>query len=279
MSILITANELATELDSPRPPVVLDVRWRLDRPDGRGEYRAGHIPGAVYVDLESDLAAHGAPSDGRHPLPPIEQLQAAARRWGIRSGDTVVVYDDLSNMSSARAWWLLTAAGIADVRLLDGSLRAWKESGRPLDHDDVVPKPGDVPLQYGRLPTIDVDAAAAFPSNGTLLDARADERYRGESEPIDPRAGHIPGALSAPTTANIDEQGRFLAPEELRERFRAWGVPEGGDVAVYCGSGVTAAHEIAALTIAGYASSLYPGSWSQWSNLPERPVAVGANPE
>lgn len=278
MSILITADELATELSSPRPPVVLDVRWRLDRPDGRGEYLAGHIPGAVYVDLDRELAAHGVPADGRHPLPSIDRLQAAARRWGIRPGDAVVVYDDLNNMSSARAWWLLAASGIADVRLLDGSLQAWRESGNSLDHDDVAPEPGNVVLHYGHLPMIDIDNVATFPSRGTLLDARDRERYSGESEPIDPRAGHIPGALSAPTTANVDERGRFLAPEELRERFRALGVPEAGDVAVYCGSGVTAAHEVAALTVAGYASTLYPGSWSQWSNHPERPVATGAEP-
>jgi len=276
--ILITADELAAALGSKRPPVVLDVRWRLDRPDGRPDYLEGHIPGAVYVDLDHELAEHGEPGDGRHPLPSIERLQAAARRWGIDDGDTVVVYDDLKNLSSARAWWLLGWAGIADVRLLDGSLRAWTASGRELETGHVVPEPGDIVLTPGHRPTIDIDGAAAFPEHGALLDARTGDRYRGENEPIDPRAGHIPGALSAPTPGNVDEAGRFLPPEALRERFRAIGVPDEGEVAAYCGSGVTASHEVAALAIAGYQAALYPGSWSQWSNHAERPAALGAEP-
>ncbi len=278
MTILITADELADELTSTSPPVVLDVRWRLDRPDGRSDYLAGHIPGAVFVDLDQELAEHGAPTDGRHPLPSIENLQRAARGWGLHGGDQVVVYDDLNSLSAARAWWLLTAAGASGVRILDGSLGAWTRSGRPLDRAVVVPPAGDITLAYGHLPTIDIDGAAAFPSHGTLLDARGGDRYRGETEPVDPRAGHIPGALSAPTAENVDKHGRFLAPEALRARFHALGVPDSGDLAVYCGSGVTASHEIAALTIAGFPAALYPGSWSQWSNHPERKVAVGADP-
>jgi len=278
-SILITPDELAEALSSERPPVVLDVRWRLDRPDGRPDYLGAHIPGAVYVDLDHELAEHGDdPRDGRHPLPSIAALQGSARRWGVDDGDTVVVYDDLKNLSSARAWWLLRYAGIADVRILDGSLRGWTSAGHPVQSGEVTPEPGTVTLRYGNLPVIDIDGAAGFPEHGALLDARAGERYRGETEPIDPRAGHIPGALNAPTTENVDDAGRFLPPEELRERFRAIGVPDDGAVAAYCGSGVTAAHEVAALTIAGYAAALYPGSWSQWSNHPERPAAVGAEP-
>lgn len=276
MGILITADELAEALDSQHPPVVLDVRWRLDRPDGRPDYLAGHIPGAVYVDLDRELAAHGAPTDGRHPLPSVEQLQESARRWGIDDGDSVVVYDDLKSMSAARAWWLLTYAGIADVRMLDGALRAWTTSGRALDTGEVTPEPGTVTLSFGHLPTVDLDGAATLPSRGVLLDARAGERYRGDTEPIDPRAGHIPGAVSAPTAENVDAEGRFLPPDALRDRFASLGVE--GEVGVYCGSGVTAAHEAAALVIAGFRPALYPGSWSQWSNHPERPVATGAQP-
>lgn len=263
-------------LRSRRPTRVLDVRWRLDRPDGRPEYLAGHIPGAVYVDLGAELAGHGAPEDGRHPLPAVADLQAAARRWGIRTGDTVVVYDDLKNLSSARAWWLLRYAGIADVRVLDGSLRAWTDAGHPLETGDVTVDPGNVQLEYGWLPLLDIDDAADLPRVGVLLDARAGERFRGESEPVDSRAGHIPGAVSAPTTENVDEHGRFLPASALRERFTALGATDAAPVGAYCGSGVTASHEALALTIAGFAPAVYPGSWSQWSNHPERPIATGA---
>jgi len=276
-SPLISVDELAAIL--PEPAVrVLDVRWRLDRPDGRPEYLAGHIPGAVYVDLDTELAEHGAPTDGRHPLPSVANLQLAARRWGIDDGDTVVVYDDLKNLSSARAWWLLRYAGVGDVRVLDGSLRAWTASGRAVEQGDVVPLPGSITLAYGHLPVLGIDEAAALPQSGILLDARAGERYRGDVEPIDPRAGHIPGALSAPTTENVGEDGRFLEPAVLAARFAGLGVTGDASVGVYCGSGVTAAHDALALTIAGFEPALYPGSWSQWSNLADRPVAVGPNP-
>jgi thiosulfate/3-mercaptopyruvate sulfurtransferase len=255
--------------------VVLDVRWRLDRPDGTNEFLAGHIPGATYVDLDNELAEHGEPTDGRHPIPSVARLQESARRWGISEGDTVVVYDDLKNLSAARAWWLLRYAGVNDVRLLDGSLRAWTQSGRALETGTTEPRHGNVVLSYGHLRTVEIDEVWA---SGTLLDARAGERYRGEIEPIDPRAGHIPGAVSAPTTENVDSDGLFLGAEALRARFETLGVSAGKDIAVYCGSGVTAAHEIFALTLAGFEPALYPGSFSQWSNHPDRPVVVGAEP-
>jgi thiosulfate/3-mercaptopyruvate sulfurtransferase len=292
-NILITAPELAEALDAGTldgaPVRVLDVRWRLDRPDGRPAFAEGHIPGAVYVDLENELAAHvpagQAPVDGRHPLPLIEALQAAARGWGVDDGDAIVVYDDLKNMSSARAWWLLRWAGIADVRLLDGALDAWTAAGLPLEvEEDASDRGGrrngggDVTLSPGHLPTIDIDQAARWPLSGVLLDARAPERYRGDVEPIDPRAGHIPGALSTPTSATVGADGRFLAPEALRERFTAAGVTDGTPVATYCGSGVTAAHAAVALTLAGFEPTLYPGSWSEWSNHPDRPAATGEAP-
>ncbi|NQX17636.1 sulfurtransferase [Rathayibacter sp. VKM Ac-2857] len=273
--VLVTPDELEAALASPEPPLVLDVRWRLDRPDGRPAYLEGHVPGAGYVDLDHELAAHGAPEDGRHPLPPIEVLQESARRWGLRQGQAVVVYDDLKNLSSARAWWLLRAAGVADVRLLDGSLRAWTGSGRALEAGPVEPVGGDVELAYGALPVLDIDEAAALPSTGVLLDARAPERYRGDVEPIDPRAGHIPGALNAPATGNVDADGRFLDAAVLRARFEELGVRPDAPVGVYCGSGVTAAVDAVALTLAGFAPALYPGSWSQWSNTAGRPVATG----
>ena len=281
--ILIDAAELAgTAVGEVLPGGghlrILDVRWRLDRPDGRPDYLAGHIPGAVYVDLDVQLARHGEPEDGRHPLPPVDQLQRDAREWGIDAGDTVVVYDDLKNLSAARAWWLLRYAGVDDVRMLDGALSAWTGAGLPLETGEApVPAPGSVTLRYGALRALTIDEAAAFPEDGVLLDARAGERFRGEVEPIDPRAGHIPGARSAPTTENVDADGRFLSPERLRARFAALGVTAGTPVASYCGSGVTAAHEAAALALAGFDAALFPGSWSQWANHPERPVAVGGD--
>ena len=303
-NILITAPELAEALEAGAldgaPVRVLDVRWRLDRPDGRPAFAAGHIPGAVYVDLENELAAHvpagQAPVDGRHPLPSIEALQASARAWGVDDGDAIVVYDDLKNMSSARAWWLLRWAGVADVRLLDGALDAWTAAGLPLepglggdvDVDTDAARQGTsrreparrgaVTLSPGHLAAIDIDEAARWPASGTLLDARAAERYRGDVEPVDPRAGHIPGAVSTPTANNVDAEGRFLSPDALRERFAAAGIAEGMPVATYCGSGVTAAHNAVALTLAGFDPALYPGSWSEWSNRPDRPAATGDAP-
>jgi thiosulfate/3-mercaptopyruvate sulfurtransferase len=279
---LITAGELA-DLLAERGDIrglgdirVLDVRWRLGGPPGRPEYRAGHIPSAVYVDLDEELAGHGAPTEGRHPLPDIDALQAAARGWGLNDGDTVVVYDDLGNLSSARAWWLLRHAGVREVLLLDGALAAWRAAGRPLATGDEPVAPGTVTVAYGNLATLDTDATAAFPRTGVLLDARAGERYRGETEPVDPRAGHIPGAISAPAADNLAGDGRFLPAAALRARFEALGVTDAVPVGVYCGSGVTAAHEAAALAIAGFSPALYPGSWSQWSNLPGRKVETGA---
>jgi thiosulfate/3-mercaptopyruvate sulfurtransferase len=286
MRTLISAADLAALLVEGPAPRILDVRWKLGGPPGRAEYRRGHLPGAVYVDLDTELAGHGAPTDGRHPLPAPADLQAAARRWGLGDGDAVVVYDDLGNLSAARAWWLLRNAGVREVWLLDGGLAAWRAEGLPVVAGEEPVPTGSVNLTVGALPTLDTDAAAALARNGVLLDARAAERYRGDVEPIDPRAGHIPGAVSAPTGGNLDADGRFLPAAELRARFEALGVRAGApagepddepavDVGVYCGSGVTAAHEAVALTLAGFTPALYPGSWSQWANLPDRPVATG----
>ncbi|RXZ67792.1 sulfurtransferase [Agromyces albus] len=276
MPILISADELAARLSSGERTVVLDVRWTLAQPDGSEAFRAGHVPGAVYVDLDRELADHDVQGAGRHPLPGEAGLTAAMRRWGLRDGDTVVVTDDLGNQSAARAWWLLKHAGVADVRMLDGALAGWRAAGHPLETGETTPESGDATAHFGSMPVVDIDGAAGIPAEGVLLDSRAAERYRGEVEPIDPRAGHIPGAVSAPTAANLDADGRFRTPEELRERFAALGVHGDAPVAAYCGSGVTAAHQVAALAIAGIDAALFPGSWSQWSNDWARPVATGA---
>ncbi|MEV8212466.1 sulfurtransferase [Leifsonia sp. NPDC077715] len=254
---------------------VLDVRWKLGGPPGDEEYAAGHIPGAVYVDLDTELAGHGAPTDGRHPLPEESAFQEAARRWGLNDGDSVVVYDDVSGTSAARAWWLLRHAGVRDVRLLDGGLAAWRAAGFAVETGPVLTAPGHITVRFGELPTVDADGAAALAADGILLDARAAERYRGEVEPVDPRPGHIPGAASAPTTDNLGADGRMLPPDELATRFAALGVTADAPVGVYCGSGVTAAHEALALVVAGFPMpSLYAGSYSAWSNDPARPVAL-----
>jgi thiosulfate/3-mercaptopyruvate sulfurtransferase len=271
--VLVTTGELLAADDRP---VLLDVRWALGDPHGRERYLTGHLPGAVFVDLESELADPPQPALGRHPMPSLQRLQAAARRWGISVGSPVVAYDDTGGLAAARGWWLLRWGGLTDLRLLDGGLAAWVRAGGGLEPGDVVPEPGDVVLTGGALPVLAADDAAALPGRGgVLLDARAGERFRGEVEPVDPRAGHVPGATSAPTTANLAADGTFLPAAELADRFAALGVEPGGHVGVYCGSGVTAAHEVAALAVAGIDAALWPGSWSQWSADPARPVATG----
>ena len=270
--VLVTADDLAGALADEAPPVLLDVRWALGRADGHERFLAGHLPGAVYVDLDTELAAPPSPGQGRHPLPQVADLEAAARRWGVHEGCAVVVYDDVAGTSAARAWWLLRWAGLASVRLLDGGLDAWTAAGLSLEAGEVTAEPGDVVLRPGSLPTVTADEAAAWPGAGTLLDARAAERYAGLVEPVDSRAGHIPGAVSAPTWGNVDARGRFLPDDALRARFS----DVSGRVAVYCGSGVTAAHEVAALAVVGVAAALYVGSWSAWSSDPARPVVTGA---
>jgi len=282
MNALISASDLAGELTGERPPVLLDVRWQLSTAtangepfDGRTEYLAGHIPGAVFVDLDRELAS--APGErGRHPLPDLGVFGAAMRRAGVSAGRPVVVYDGGLGWGAARAWWLLRWTGHPDVRVLDGGLPAWEG---PLETSEPSPPEGDfqpVPAASGLL---DADGAAALARSGVLLDARAGERYRGEVEPIDRVGGHIPGAVSAPTTENVGPDGRFRPAEELAARFKELGVAADTPVGVYCGSGVSGAHEVLALAVAGIPAALYVGSWSEWSSDPSRPVATGPDPQ
>ncbi|OAN42734.1 sulfurtransferase [Microbacterium sp. H83] len=277
MSNFVSASELNDLLASPTPVRVIDVRWRLDRPDGRSDYLEGHIPGAVYVPLDTELATHGRPSDGRHPLPSTQTLQEAARRWGVHDGDVVVAYDDAKGLGASRAWWLLRQGGV-DVRVLDGGIRAWTAAGLPVATDDVRPDEGDVVLEEIGADAITIDEAAAFPDAGVLLDVRAPERYRGDHEPLDPIAGHIPGAVNLPMAAHLDPEGRILDMHTLQAGFAAVGVTAGTPVAAYCGSGITAAHTALVLDEAGITAKVFPGSWSQWSNTPGRPVARGEQP-
>lgn len=278
MGTLMDVSALNARMASGQRTVLLDVRWALGDPDGRAHYLREHIPGAVYVDLPTELAEPAEPARGRHPLPPAEKLQEAARRWGVCEDDVVVAYDDAGSTSAARLWWMLRNAGFGTVYLLDGGLPAWRRAGLPLRGGPEQAAPGDVTLTGGGMPVIDAAEAAEWAARGVLLDARAGERYRGEIEPVDPRAGHIPGAVSAPTTGNLDDGGRFLPAAELRLRFARLGVDAATPTAVYCGSGVTAAHEIAALEIAGISAALFPGSFSEWSNDASRPVATGPEP-
>lgn len=272
---LVDLATLRAELAGPRPPVLLDVRWRQVGRSVRDEYLTGHLPGAVWADLDADLAAPPGVG-GRHPLPAPADAEAVFRRLGVRDGSPVVVYDDVEGSIAARAWWMLRWLGHADVRLLDGGLRAWESAGLPLEQGDVVPAPGDLTARPGGMPVLDADDARALAREGVLLDVRAAERFRGEVEPLDPVAGHIPGARSLPTRDNAGPDGRFLDAAALRQRFAAAGVADGVAVAAYCGSGVTAAHTVLALEVAGFPGTpLYAGSWSDWITDPDRPVATG----
>ncbi|MET9696960.1 sulfurtransferase [Streptomyces sp. NPDC006529] len=280
-SAIVSASELMAELAGDRPPVLLDVRWQLGGPDLRSAYEAGHLPGAVYVDLDHELA--GPPgSGGRHPLPDPEAFGAVMRRAGVSAGSPVVAYDGGQGWAAARAWWLLRWTGHGDVRVLDGGLAAWTGAGGAVTAAASAPAEGDFkpnPGSEGGVGLLDADAAAVLAGTGVLLDARAGERYRGEVEPIDPVGGHIPGALSAPTSENVGPDGRFLPADALRARFAGLGAAdEGAAVGVYCGSGVSGAHEVLALEVAGIRAALYAGSWSHWSADPTRPVATGPSP-
>jgi thiosulfate/3-mercaptopyruvate sulfurtransferase len=279
-TLLVGTGELAAELAQDPPPVLLDVRWRLAGPPGIDSYRQGHLPGAVFADLDRDLAAPPGPA-GRHPLPGPAAFQAAMRAAGVSRGRPVVVYDEGDAMSAARGWWTLRYFGQRAVRVLDGGYRAWAGAGLPVTLAGPAPVPGDFTADPGQMPVLDAAGAQAAARTGRLLDARAGERYRGETEPVDPVAGHIPGAVSAPTAGNVNPDGTFKDPAELAARFAALGVVQGATlgapVAAYCGSGVTAAHEVLALALAGIPAALYVGSWSNWITDPARPVATGVS--
>jgi len=311
--LLISARALAGELGGERAPVLLDARWRLAGPPGIDSYQQGHLPGAVFADLDRDLAGPPGPPGpgGRHPLPDPAALQAVMRAAGVSRGRPVVVYDDGDGMAAARGWWTLRYFGHADVRVLDGGYRAWTEAGLPVTTDMTVPAPGDFTAEPGHMPVLDAAGAQATARDGLLLDARAGERYRGETEPVDPVAGHIPGAVSAPTAGNANPDGTFRDPADLAARFTALGAaprtstpaadpagtpaadpagtpaaapagalgtgtPPAVPVGAYCGSCVTAAHEVLALALAGIPAALYVGSWSDWITDPTRPIATGA---
>lgn len=265
-SPLISPDELARDLHLYR---VFDLRWSLTDPEhGIEAYSAGHIPGAVFVDLDRDLAAREG--DGRHPLPAIEELVRTLGRLGIERDSAVVVYDDMGGAVAARMWWMLHSIGHqGPVRVLDGGLRSWTEAGHPLESGGVEPIPTVYPDVDGYRGVVRHDQLGGR----VLADVRAAERYRGEVEPIDPKAGHIPGAINHPFAGNLDE-GRLRAPDDLAERYRDFP----GDGVVYCGSGVNACHGALALVVAGKPMpDVYIGSFSDWSRR-DLPVATGPNP-
>jgi len=267
-SPLISTDELRSRLGEV---TVLDIRYRMGGPPGLPEYAAGHVPGAAYVDMDTALAAPPGAA-GRHPLPDPVVFGAAMRRAGVRADRPVVAYDDWAGHAAGRCWWLLRHHGHADVRVLDGGWAAWRAEGGDVETGEATVEEGDFQPGPGAMPVVEADGVLGVP---VLVDARAAERYRGEVEPIDPVAGHVPGAVNVPTSTNLGVDGRFRSPEQLRALYEAAGVPTDGSeqVAVYCGSGVTAVHGVIALELIGVHAALYPGSWSEWITDPERPVA------
>ncbi len=263
---LVSASWLQSRLGSV---TVLDVRYQMGEPRGYDDFLAGHVPGAAFVDLETALA--DPPGDrGRHPLPDEPRFEGDMRRAGVEMSRPVVVYDDWEGRAAARAWWLLRYHGHPEVYVLDGGWTAWSQDGGDAESGTVTPEPGDFTVAAEKgMPVVNADGVLDV---AVLVDARAPERYRGEVEPIDPVAGRIPGAVNVPTEANLDEGRRFRSPEGLRATYAEVGATEDATVAAYCGSGVTAAHDVLALEIAGIRAALYPGSWSGWIADPSRPV-------
>jgi thiosulfate/3-mercaptopyruvate sulfurtransferase len=271
---LISPTALA-ELLSTRRFALLDVRWALGSGANRDDYARSHIPGAAFVDLDAELSSEPGPR-GRHPLPAADAFGQAMRRAGVRRDAPVIAYDARTSMAAARAWWLLRYFGHPDVRVLDGGLSAWSEAGQAVEVGAPAIPAGDWEPRPGHMPLLDARGASWIADHGVLLDARAAERFSGAHEPIDPVAGHIPGARNHPATLNLDASGRFRNRRALREEFARLGIRDGTPAGAYCGSGVTAAHEVLALELAGHPAALYAGSWSEWIIDPHRPVATGA---
>jgi thiosulfate/3-mercaptopyruvate sulfurtransferase len=273
---LVSAGQLAAELAGPDAPVVLDCRWSLAGGPDRAGYERGHLPGAVFVDLDRELSAppDRAGPGGRHPLPDPAAFQAAMRRAGVGAARPVVAYDQGEPGGAARAWWLLGWFGHPDVRVLDGGLPAWVAAGLPLAADVPDPDPGDFTARPGGRALLDAAGAAGLADAGVLLDARAPARYQGAEEPVDPVAGHIPGAHNLPMAELLTDRG-LVPPATLRQRLAGTGAAEDTPVGAYCGSGVVAAHLVLALEAAGFPAALYVGSWSDWVSDPSRPVATG----
>jgi thiosulfate/3-mercaptopyruvate sulfurtransferase len=274
--LLVDAVSLISEVAGDRPPVLIDVRWSLAGPPGIDAYRAGHLPGARFADLDTELAGRRG-AGGRHPLPEPVDFEALLRRIGVSSGSAVVVYDAADGVPASRAWWDIRYFGHHDVRVLDGGYAAWVAAGGQVTADVPSVVPGDFVARLGGLPVLDADSAARLATEGVLIDVRVGDRFRGEVEPVDPIAGHIPGAVNLPTTGNIGPDGKFLDIETLAKRFESLDIADGEVVGAYCGSGVNAAHTAFAMTLAGLPTpALYIGSWSNWIADGTRAIATGA---
>lgn len=264
----------------PAHVVLLDVRHDLKDPEkGPRLWREGHIPGAIHAHVDRDLSAPVKPGTGRHPLPDVDAFLETASRWGVAPGVQVVAYDDWGGAWASRAWWLLRYYGHDTVAVLDGGIQAWTQAGLPLSTDAPRARPSHFPGKPGHMPTVTTwELTTRAPR--CLVDARAPARYRGDEEPVDPVGGHIPHAVNLPFSGNTGPDGRFLPADALRARYEAalaGARPQ--DVAFYCGSGVTAPHDILAMHVAGLpGAALYPGSWSEWIRNPMRPVAKGDGP-
>jgi thiosulfate/3-mercaptopyruvate sulfurtransferase len=275
---LVSVDWLAANLDDPSLRIA-DVRWALAGPPGRERYEGGHIPGAAFLDADRELSSPGE-GPGRHPIPTPEKLAEVLGRAGIGDEHVVVAYDDAGGSIAARLWWLYRHFGHGGTcAVLDGGIAAWTDAGHALTtepplHPVTTWTPGEALNDV-----VGTEEVLAMPRETTLLlDARAGDRYRGETEPIDPRAGHVPGAHSAPWAENLGGDGRFLPGSDLRARYAALGAGERPTIA-YCGSSLSAAHDLLALELAGIGGAqLYEGSWSHWSSDPSRPVATGATP-
>ena len=274
--LLISAVELAATLADDTGPVVVDCRFDLTNPAaGREMWEAGHIPGAFYADLDLDLAAPRADTSGRHPLPDVAKLGGLFGSWGLTPERRLVAYDNVGGAIATRLWWLAHWAGHDEVVVLDGGLQAWEAAGQPLTSVPPELGPDDYPVRPGQLPDIGVDDVAAQVAAGTLtlIDARDPMRFAGGTEPIDPVAGHVPGALNRPFNLNLDEQGAFKDQATLAAEFAELLEGNPPAIASMCGSGVTACHNLFAMALAGLPpGELYVGSWSEWIRDPERPV-------
>lgn len=281
MPLLIEPEVLATLLNDKKV-LPVDARFSLsDRRQGRDFYRQGHIPGAVYVDLEEDLSGPVVSGKtGRHPLPDKKKFAKKLREWGIKRKTTVIVYDDGSHAMAARAWWQLRWAGVKKVLVLHGGIKAWQAARYPMTCDLPERFGTDFEPSFRGMPVIQADELLSDLDSGklTLIDARGHERFSGRKEPLDHRAGHIPTAKCRPFMDNMDDSGRFLSKKELKRQFADL-VANGSMPVHYCGSGVTACHNLLAMEYAGIGGSvLYPGSWSEWIVDPERPVVTEFEP-
>jgi thiosulfate/3-mercaptopyruvate sulfurtransferase len=268
-SALVSAATLAERLDEM---LVLDVQYALSGTPGRDRYVGAHLPGARFLDLDEVLA--DPPGEhGRHPLPSAARLERGLRALGVHDDSEVVLYDQHTSLGAARAWWVLRWAGLADVRVLDGGLAAWVEQGGETTRAVPAPASGTVTVRPGSLPVLEVgDVEGFIAGGGTLLDARTPERFRGEVEPIDSEAGHIPGSVNLPVAEVLRSDGRFATPEAVRRVLAEHRIPDDRPVGTSCGSGVTACQLALALHEAGVGATPFIGSWSEWIRDPQRPV-------